>query len=302
MKNPIGRVLRRLTLATTLLLVAGALVATAANAGTVLILSTTVTGGASSREAQAAVAAGHTVEIATPAQWALKTAAQFDAYDALILGDPTCGGPGTAPYIGAAEANRMIWSPVIDGNIVVIGTDEVFHHTQGGSQLTTSAVTFAARRGRQDRPDGLAQLLLPRHRPTHAHPRARPVRTALENSRASAASTTAGIRRDASRAHRPDRRVALELVVLGARGRRSALSRATSCRSRSRGTSAGSGSVTFPDGSFGIPYILARGEGLRFISNIELTPRATDRGPGRYDPHRDGSGQVQRRPRRRERP
>ncbi len=34
----------------------------------------------------------------------------------------------------------------------------------------------------------------------------------------------------------------------------------------------GPGSLTFPDGSFGIPYILARGEGLHFISNIDLAP------------------------------
>src|ERR671911_671793 len=203
MNRPIGRALRRLTLATTLIFFAGALVATAANAGTVLILDTSVTGGASSREAQAAIAAGHTVELATPLQWAAKTTADFATYDALILGDPTCGLPST-PYIGAAEANRTVWSPAIDGNIVVIGTDDL-----GGR---------VRRRCRgQDRSDGLPQLLLPRHRPADAGPRARPVRNRLQGLGRRLLQRRAH-RRDASRARRPDGRVALQLVVLGARG------------------------------------------------------------------------------------
>jgi hypothetical protein len=127
-------------------LVAGiaAITAGAASAGPVLILGPTVTGGMASDEALAAIAAGHTVEIADNTQWAAKTAADFGAYDALILGDPTCAGSGgSAPNIAAAEANRTTWSPTIDGNIVIIGTDEVFHRSQGGLQLTNSSVAFA---------------------------------------------------------------------------------------------------------------------------------------------------------------
>ena len=275
MKNPIGRVLRRLTLATTLLLVAGALVATAANAGTVLILSTTVTGGASSREAQAAVAAGHTVEIATPAQWALKTAAQFDAYDALILGDPTCGGPGTAPYIGAAEANRMIWSPVIDGNIVVIGTDEVFHHTQGGSQLTTSAVTFAADAA------GKTGLMVSLSCYYHDTAPLTPI-PVLDQFGTGFKASGVGCFNNAHIVATHPALIGLTDASLSnwSCSVHEAISAFPSdflplAIARNVG---GPGSMTFPDGSFGIPYILARGEGLRFISNIDLTP-VTDENP-----------------------
>jgi hypothetical protein len=139
-----ARALRRLALITAVAAVFAAVTAGVASAGPVLILDSTVTGGMASDEAQAALAAGKTVELATPAQWAAKTAAEFDAYDALILGDPTCGGGmGSAPNIAAAEANRTTWSPEVDGNIVIIGTDEVFHSGQGGQQLTNSAVAFA---------------------------------------------------------------------------------------------------------------------------------------------------------------
>src|SRR5206468_3056583 len=36
------------------------------------------------------------------------------------------------------------------------------------------------------------------------------------------------------------------------------------------------GSMSFPDGSHGVPYIVARGKGLVFISNITLTPTTSD--------------------------
>jgi hypothetical protein len=136
--------LRRFAVTTALVAALAAITAGAASAGPVLILESTVTGGMASDEALAAIAAGHTVELANDTQWAAKTAAEFGAYDALILGDPTCGGMGgSAPNIAAAEANRTTWSPMVDGNIVIIGTDEVFHSSQGGVQLTNSAVAFA---------------------------------------------------------------------------------------------------------------------------------------------------------------
>ena len=274
MTRPIGRALRRLTLATTLIFVAGALGATAANAGTVLILSTSVTGGASSREAQAAVAAGHAVEVATPAQWALKTTADFATYDALILGDPTCGLPST-PYIGAAEANRTVWSPVIDGNIVVIGTDEVFHHSQGGSQLTASAVAFAA--------DAAGKTGLMVSLSCYYHDTA-PLTPVLVLDQFGTGFKVSGVG-CFNNAHIVATHPALAGLTDASLSNWScsvheAISDFPSdflplAIARNVG---GPGSMTFPDGSFGIPYIVARGEGLRFISNIDLTP-TTDENP-----------------------
>jgi hypothetical protein len=140
MKKSAGRRARRIAVMLGVVAAVAAFSAGTAAAGPVLILNSTVTGGLASDEALAAIAAGKTVELASDAQWAAKTAAEFGAYDALIMGDPTCGSVGS---IAAAEANRTTWSPTIDGNIVLIGTDERFHSGQGGLQLTNSAVKFA---------------------------------------------------------------------------------------------------------------------------------------------------------------
>ena len=104
----------------------------------VLILDSTVSGGASSREAQAAIALGYTVEVVNAAGWAAKTQADFSTYRALILGDQGCGGS-----ITAAEANKAVWGPVVNGNVIIIGTDPVFHVSQGGGTLTDGGIKFA---------------------------------------------------------------------------------------------------------------------------------------------------------------
>ena len=107
--------------------------------GRVLILDPTVTNGAGSREAQAAAVQGYAADVVNEATWSSMTTAEFDTYAAVILGDPTCG---SVEAIAAAEANRATWSPVVDGNVVVIGTDPIFHESQGGGQLTDSAMAY----------------------------------------------------------------------------------------------------------------------------------------------------------------
>ncbi|VVB92028.1 Uncharacterised protein [uncultured archaeon] len=112
--------------------------------GTVGILSTTVTGGASSPEALAAIDLGYTVDIITPDEWSGMTTAQFAAYDALILGDPTCGYPGTS-WVSAAEANSAVWSAAVTGNVIIIGTDPTYHYgyEAGAQTLIDNGVAFA---------------------------------------------------------------------------------------------------------------------------------------------------------------
>ncbi len=117
---------------------AGAAPATAAP-GEVLMLDVTLSGGASSTLAQKFVAAGKTPVVISSATWSGMTAAQFDAYDAIVLGDPTCS--GSAP--SAPAANASTWSSVVDGNVVVIGTDETYHQSQGGAMLMEKAAAFS---------------------------------------------------------------------------------------------------------------------------------------------------------------
>jgi hypothetical protein len=119
----------------------------AANDHTVLILDPTVTGGITSVEALAAITAGYDVEDVDDAGWSAKSQADFATYVALILGDPTCV-VGDGP-ISSAEANVTTWSPIVSGNVVVIGTDPVFHHFAhaGATTLINNGIAFATAQG-----------------------------------------------------------------------------------------------------------------------------------------------------------
>ncbi len=138
--------IRKLMVALLMCLVAFPVVAQAMpapDASSVLILDSTVSGGAGSVEAAQAALLGLTPVVVSPATWAGMTAAEFATYRALVLGDPTCGYP-KSPYLDAAEGNRAVWGPVINGNIIVIGTDPVFHQFSGGTPLTKDGIAFAA--------------------------------------------------------------------------------------------------------------------------------------------------------------
>ena len=117
--------------------------AAGANNGKVLILDSTVSGGAASREANAATAAGEGVDVVNGVQWAAMTTAQFAAYDAIVLGDPTCA-TDVSP-IAPAIANASTWEAAVDGNVIVIGTDPVFHSgaQPGAVRLINNGVGFS---------------------------------------------------------------------------------------------------------------------------------------------------------------
>ena len=104
--------------------------------------------GPNSLEEQAAVAAGFTVTIVDDATWASMTAAEFGAYELLIVGDPTCVGSLPTGLVASAP----VWGPVVlgmdggrtqAGNRIVIGTDPVFHAGQGGVVLVNEGIAFA---------------------------------------------------------------------------------------------------------------------------------------------------------------
>jgi len=105
----------------------------------VLILAATVTGGTSSMEAVAARNLGYTVEVVSNATWAAKSSADFAGYRAIILGDASCS--ASLSLISEASKSRAIWGPVVDGNVIIVGTDPVYHYKD---QVTKNAVQFAA--------------------------------------------------------------------------------------------------------------------------------------------------------------
>ena len=111
--------------------------------GQVLILNGTVTGGAASLEDVEAVAAGKTVVLASDAQWSAMTATDFASYDAIVLGDATC--VETLTGVQAAINNTAIWGPVLSGNVIIVGTDPVYHSSAqlGARKLITQGMAFA---------------------------------------------------------------------------------------------------------------------------------------------------------------
>lgn len=94
-------------------------------------------------EQTVAMAAGHTVTVASEATWSTLTTAQFSQYDAIVFGDPTC--LGTLDHLDVAEANKATWSAAVTGPIYVQGTDSQFHsdHT-GALPLIERGIDFAA--------------------------------------------------------------------------------------------------------------------------------------------------------------
>ena len=108
----------------------------------VLILDSTVTGGSNSLEAIAAVNLGFTVVDVTADQWLSMSNSDFASFQAIILGDPTCG---SIDDIDAAVSNRTVWSGAINGNVVIIGTDPVFHQPShpGAGTLINDGINFA---------------------------------------------------------------------------------------------------------------------------------------------------------------
>jgi uncharacterized repeat protein (TIGR01451 family) len=245
----------------------------AANTHTVLILDPTVTGGAASLEAVQAVSLGFTVEVATAAQWAAKSQADFATYRALVLGDPTCGS-GTTP-IAAAVANRTTWSPAITGNVIVIGTDEVYHHIShpGGTVLTTNGIGFAANIPGQT---GLFASL------SCYYDSVSPQNVPLLDQFGTF--TTSGT---SSACFNDAHIVAIHPALAGLVDADlqnwgcsvheifTAFPASFLPLAIARGIT-GSGSLTFADGSFGVPYILAKGSGLQAVGlNILKSGPAT---------------------------
>jgi len=110
-----------------------------------LILGSTVTGGPSLEQKQAEVD-GFSVTVASDPQWEAMTAADFRAYQVLIIGDPTCSSnvqPGSTAYRTQATWELAVMSSA--GNKVLIGTDPVFHQGvgPGPTSLIRNGIAYA---------------------------------------------------------------------------------------------------------------------------------------------------------------
>ncbi len=107
-----------------------------------LINSDTVTGGASSAEANLATSLGFSVDVVDGPTWDAMTQPQFASYQVLIAGDPTC-----STIASSFITNEATWAPVVmgtavntkEGNRVLVGTDPVLH--SGGTGPRTTVIS-----------------------------------------------------------------------------------------------------------------------------------------------------------------
>lgn len=107
--------------------------------GKVLILATTVSGSPSLEE-QRAFDLGFTADVVSESTWSTMTAAEFAAYRALIIGD-TGSNPQSA--YDTLEATKATWGSQVDGNVIVIGTDPTDHSFSGGQAVVDNGIAFA---------------------------------------------------------------------------------------------------------------------------------------------------------------
>ena len=213
-----------------------------------------------SNEEMKAAAQGFTVVVATAAQWGVMTASDFGSYRALILGDRECSVVGD---IAAAEANKGVWGPEVDGNIVLVGTDPEWHSSTGvvdagGDEVIDGGIAFA---GDIADKTGLFATLS-----CYYHDTAAGTPVPVLDPFGAFTVTGGGCFDDA---HKVADHPALAGIT-------DAILSNWSCSVHeafddfpadflplaiAQGIG-GAGSINFPDGTFGIPYILARGETL----------------------------------------
>jgi hypothetical protein len=117
------------------------------SASEVLILGSTVSGGTSSLEAQEVSAQGFTPVVVDDATWEGMTTAQFASYRAIVIGDPTCGSYDDTSHLTAALSNPGTWGAAVNGNVLIIGTDPVYHAggtlSSGPGKLIAHGIDFA---------------------------------------------------------------------------------------------------------------------------------------------------------------
>lgn len=241
----------------------------APDANSVLVL-TSVDGGGS--YSAAAAAAGFTVVPATDAQWAARSTADFATFRALIIGDPSCG--GTPP--AAAEGNAATWSAAINGPKLIIGTDERFHFGSGGSTLITSGVAFVTSGGPTQTGVYISLSCYYDSAPTTT-----PVPLLAGFGSFTVSGTGGGCFNDSHVvASSPALAGSTDTTLSNWSCSVHEVFRAFPSASLiplaiARGIT-GTGSMTFADGSFGVPYILASGGGLVPIGTAVAVPTMSE--------------------------
>jgi RHS repeat-associated protein len=118
----------------------------------ILILSTSVNGGASSAEAEAAVADGYSVTVANATTWDSMSESTFAGYQAIVLGDASASSScasSTSSSLAAATSDIATWSAAVTGNVAVVGSAPAFaaesaSNPSGANAFLDAAIRYAA--------------------------------------------------------------------------------------------------------------------------------------------------------------
>ena len=97
-------------------------------------------------EADIAQLAGYEIRIADEDRWRAMTTEEFSAFDAIVVGDPNCGGDhyGGVDYMEPIRETRDSWSPAVTGQVILIAMDPMFHQRKDGAViLTENALDWA---------------------------------------------------------------------------------------------------------------------------------------------------------------
>jgi RHS repeat-associated protein len=122
--------------------------ARAATPPQVLILGSSVNGGTSSAEYQAAVAAGYSPTVISDSTWESEPKSYFTGFSAIIIGDPSSGGtcaatvPTALAYVSSGQATA-VWTQAVTGNVTVLGTAPALAGRYG-TPLMTDGIRYAA--------------------------------------------------------------------------------------------------------------------------------------------------------------
>ena len=104
---------------------------------TVLILGSALNTASPINEKIRAELLGFGTKVATDAEWAAMSTADFASYLAIVIPDAS---DKTASVLGAAAANKAVWGPAVSGNAIVMGANPV---ANGGASLITAGIAFA---------------------------------------------------------------------------------------------------------------------------------------------------------------
>lgn len=83
----------------------------------------------------------YTWDVATDTEWSNMVTSDFAQYRAIIFLDAIDNDFGSY-FLGLAALTIQEWSPAIDGNILIIGTDEAHHYAAGGESLIENGLSF----------------------------------------------------------------------------------------------------------------------------------------------------------------